>query len=132
MFIRKQLLEGSGKESLFLWGARQTGKSTLLKQLFPDALWFDLLKSDVYRRYQKEPSQFREVIIANTTSSIVIVDEIQKIPELLDEVHWLIENHQVRFILSGSSPRKILRSNALRTLPFNSIRNSGIQLVESA
>ena len=47
MFIRKQLLEGSGKESLFLWGARQTGKSTLLKQLFPDALWFDLLKSDV-------------------------------------------------------------------------------------
>ena len=112
MFIRKQLLEGSGKESLFLWGARQTGKSTLLKQLFPDALWFDLLKSDVYRRYQKEPSQFREVIIANTTSSIVIVDEIQKIPELLDEIHWLIENHQVRFILSGSSPRKILRSSA--------------------
>ena len=98
MFMRKQLLEGSGKESLFLWGARQTGKSTLLKQLFPDALWFDLLKSDVYRRYQKEPSQFREVIIANTTSSNVIVDEIQKIPELLDEIHWLIENHQVRFI----------------------------------
>ena len=91
-------MEGSGKESLFLRGARQTGKSTLLKQLFPD-----------------------EVIIANTTSNIVIVDEIQKIPELLDEVHWLIENHQVRFILSGSSPRKILRSNALRTLPFNSI-----------
>jgi predicted AAA+ superfamily ATPase len=93
MFIRKQLLEGSGKESLFIWGARQTGKSTLLKQLFPDAIWFDLLKSDVYRRYQKEPSQFREVILANTVSSIVIVDEIQKIPELLDEIHWLIENH---------------------------------------
>ncbi len=79
MFIRKQLLEGSGKESLFLWGARQTGKSTLLKQLFPDALWFDLLKSDVYRRYQKDPSQFREVIIANTSTSVVVVDEIQKI-----------------------------------------------------
>lgn len=112
MFIRKQLFEGSGKESLFLWGARQTGKSTLLKQLFPDALWFDLLKSDIYRRYQKDHSQFREVILANTSSSVVVVDEIQKIPELLDEIHWLIENHQVRFILSGSSPRKILRSNA--------------------
>lgn len=112
MFIRKQLFEGSGKESLFLWGARQTGKSTLLKQLFPNALWFDLLKSDIYRRYQKEPAQFREVILANATSGIVIVDEIQKIPELLDEIHWLIENHHVRFILSGSSPRKILRTNA--------------------
>jgi predicted AAA+ superfamily ATPase len=112
MFIRKQLFVGSGKQSLFLWGARQTGKSTLLKQLFPDGLWFDLLKSDVYRRYQKDPSQFREVIIANTTSKVVIVDEIQKLPELLDEIHWLIENYQVRFIMSGSSPRKIIRSNA--------------------
>jgi predicted AAA+ superfamily ATPase len=112
MFIRKQLFVGSGNQSLFLWGARQTGKSTLLKQLFPDGLWFDLLKSDVYRRYQKDPSQFREVIIANTTSKVVIVDEIQKLPELLDEIHWLIENYQVRFIMSGSSPRKIIRSNA--------------------
>jgi predicted AAA+ superfamily ATPase len=112
MFVRMQILEGSGKESVFLWGARQTGKSTLLRQLFPSALWFDLLKSDVYRRYQKEPLQFREVILANTDSSVVIVDEIQKIPELLDEIHWLIVNHQVRFILSGSSPRKIIRSGS--------------------
>jgi predicted AAA+ superfamily ATPase len=112
MFVRMQILEGSGKESVFLWGARQTGKSTLLRQLFPDALWFDLLKSDIYRRYQKEPLQFREVILANTVSSIVIVDEIQKIPELLDEIHWLIVNHKTRFILSGSSPRKIIRSGA--------------------
>jgi len=112
MFVRMQIFEGSGKESVFLWGARQTGKSTLLRQLFPDALWFDLLKSDIYRRYQKEPLQFREVILANTASSIVIVDEIQKIPELLDEIHWLIVNHKVRFILSGSSPRKIIRSGA--------------------
>lgn len=112
MFIRKQILEGSGNESVFLWGARQTGKSTLLKHLFPDAIWFDLLKSDVYRRYQSDPKQFREVILANPLKSIVIVDEIQKIPELLDEIHWLIVNHQVRFILSGSNPRKILRSGA--------------------
>lgn len=112
MFIRKQILEGSGNESVFLWGARQTGKSTLLKHLFPDAIWFDLLMSDIYRRYQSDPKQFREVILANPLKSIVIVDEIQKIPELLDEIHWLIVNHQVRFILSGSSPRKILRSGA--------------------
>lgn len=112
MFARMQVLEGSGKESVFLWGARQTGKSTLLRQLFPEALWFDLLKSDIYRRYQKEPLQFREVILANSVSNIVIVDEIQKIPELLDEIHWLIVNHNVRFILSGSSPRKIIRSGA--------------------
>jgi predicted AAA+ superfamily ATPase len=112
MFVRMQILEGSGKESVFLWGARQTGKSTLLRQLFPNALWFDLLKSDIYRRYQKDPLQFREVILANPVSSAVIVDEIQKIPELLDEIHWLIVNHNIRFILSGSSPRKIIRSGA--------------------
>lgn len=112
MFVRMQILGGSGKESVFLWGARQTGKSTLLRQLFPNALWFDLLKSDIYRRYQKEPLQFREVILANTVPGIVIVDEIQKIPELLDEIHWLIVNHKIRFVLSGSSPRKIIRTGA--------------------
>jgi predicted AAA+ superfamily ATPase len=112
MFIRKQTLQGSGDESLFLWGVRQSGKSTLLKYLFPDAIWFDLLMSDVFRRYQSNPKQFREVILASPLKSIVIVDEIQKIPELLDEIHWLMVNHQVKFILSGSSPRKIIRSGA--------------------
>ncbi len=110
MFLRKQIFEGSGNESLFLWGARQTGKSTLLKFLFPDALWFDLLKSDVFERYQHSPSRFRETILATTSNKTVIVDEIQKIPALLDEIHWLIVNHQTRFVLSGSSPRKIIRS----------------------
>jgi predicted AAA+ superfamily ATPase len=84
----------------------------LLKYLFPDAIWFDLLMSDVFRRYQSNPKQFREVILASPLKSIVIVDEIQKIPELLDEIHWLMVNHQVKFILSGSSPRKIIRSGA--------------------
>ncbi len=112
MFTRKQTFEGAGNESIFLWGARQTGKSTLLKTLFPHAIWFDLLKSDVYRRYQSAPIQFREAILASEKKEVVIVDEIQKIPELLDEIHWLIVNHQVRFILSGSSPRKIIRSGA--------------------
>ncbi|WP_158857510.1 ATP-binding protein [Lunatibacter salilacus] len=110
MFLRKQILEGSGNESLFLWGARQTGKSTLLKSLFPDAIWFDLLLSDTYLRYKSEPQQFRQVILARDRKEIVVVDEIQKIPELLDEIHWLIVNHSIKFILSGSSPRKIIRS----------------------
>lgn len=112
MFLRKQILEGSGTESLFLWGARQTGKSTLLKKLFPEAEYFDLLQSDVFERYQKSPAQFREVILATPSGATVIVDEIQKIPSLLDEIHWLIVHHQTRFILSGSSPRKIIRSGA--------------------
>jgi uncharacterized protein len=110
MFRRKQILEGSGNESLFLWGARQTGKSTLLKKMFPDALWFDLLLSDSFFRYKTNPNQFRQVILANKPESTVVVDEIQKLPELLDEIHWLMVNHSARFILSGSSARKIIRS----------------------
>lgn len=112
MYYRKQIFEGSEKNSLFLWGARQTGKSTLLKSLFPDSLLFDLLLSDVYERFQKNPHQFREIILATKTSKPIIIDEIQRIPGLLNEIHWLIENSHNQFILSGSSPRKILRNNA--------------------
>lgn len=112
MYLRKQLFEGAGNESLFLWGARQTGKSTLLKAMFPDSLWFDLLQSDVFERLQKNPSQLREIILATKPDKPVVIDEIQKIPALLNEVHWLIENQHTRFILSGSSPRKIIRTEA--------------------
>lgn len=65
MYFRKQEFEGSGNESLFLWGARQTGKSTLLKALFPNSLWFDLLQSDVFERLQKNPSQLTCIIHTN-------------------------------------------------------------------
>lgn len=112
MYIRKQVFQGSENESLFLWGARQTGKSTLLKTLFPDSLWFDLLQSDVFERLQRNPAQLREIILADTRKTPVVIDEIQRIPELLNEIHWLIENNRTKFILSGSSPRKILRSGA--------------------
>ena len=110
MYERKQLFLGSEQESVFFWGARQTGKSTLLKTLFPNALWFDLLLSREYERLSKTPDILRETVLANLNISPVIIDEIQRIPTLLNEVHWLISNHGVRFILSGSSPRKILRS----------------------
>ncbi len=112
MFERKQNLLNSDSESLFLWGARQTGKSTLLKSLFPNALLFDLLLSDVFERLSKTPSIIRETFLANTKNKLIIIDEIQRIPELLNEVHWLISNHHVQFILSGSSPRKIIRNGA--------------------
>ena len=110
MYHRKQVLVDSQNESLFLWGARQTGKSTLLKELFPDALWFDLLLSDVYERLLRNPSLLRETIIAGQYK-VIIIDEIQRIPELLNEVHWINTHLPVRVIMSGSSPRKIIRTN---------------------
>ncbi len=112
MYIRNQKFVGTGNESLFLWGARQTGKSTLLKAMFPNSMYFDLLQTDVFERFQRAPFQLREMLQANQQIEPVIIDEIQKIPALLDEVHWLIVNKGVRFILSGSSPRKIMRSGA--------------------
>lgn len=112
MYIRKQDLSAAGKESLFLWGARQTGKSTLLKTLYPDSLWFDLLLSDVFERLQRRPSLLREIILGENPFMPVVVDEIQRIPALLNEIHWLIVNKNIHFILSGSSPRKIIRSGA--------------------
>ena len=112
MYKREQKFQGAGNESVFFWGARQTGKSTLLKILYPEALYFDLLLSDVYERLQRNPSLLRETVLANLKLGPVVIDEIQLIPVLLNEIHWLITNKNVRFILSGSSPRKILRSGA--------------------
>ncbi len=112
MYFRKQIFEGAGTESLFFWGARQTGKSTLLKMFFTNSLYFDLLRSDVFERLQRNPSMLREIILADPPNKPVIIDEIQRIPALLNEVHWMIVNKNIRFILSGSSPRKILRSGA--------------------
>ncbi len=112
MYLRKQIFKDAESNSLFLWGARQTGKSTLLKELFPNSLWFDLLLSDVFERLQRDPSQLREIALAAHVNTPIVIDEIQRIPELLNEIHWLIENKNIQFILSGSSPRKIMRSGA--------------------
>jgi predicted AAA+ superfamily ATPase len=112
MYIRKQEFKDMGNESLFFWGARQTGKSTLLKNLYPDSLYFDLLLSDVFERLQRNPSLLREIVLASKQPMPVVIDEVQLIPSLLNEVHWMIVNKNIQFILSGSSPRKILRSGA--------------------
>ena len=108
-------------DSVFLWGARQVGKSTLVKKLFPDAKIYDLLKSDEYSRLLRRPQLLREELMSYDETNVVVIDEIQKIPALLDEVHWLIVNRGIRFVLCGSSARKLKRvgSNLLggRALP---------------
>lgn len=98
------------RQSAFLWGARKTGKSTYLHSIYPDSVYYDLLQTDLYLRLVKAPYLFREEILALPQKALVvpiIVDEVQKIPSLLDEIHWLIENANAHFILCGSSARKL-------------------------
>ena len=111
MFKRLLSLPDSGTETFFLWGPRQTGKSTLLRQAYPDARWIDLLKSDVFVRYATRPELLRLEIEEEPPfpGQQVVIDEIQKVPALLDEVHWLIENRGVHFALCGSSARSVRR-----------------------
>jgi predicted AAA+ superfamily ATPase len=97
--------------SVFLFGPRQTGKSTLLRTLFPQAKIYDLLEADTFRELSAAPELIRQRLRAEDT--LVIIDEIQKLPLLLDEVHLLIErNKSLRFILTGSSARKLKRGGA--------------------
>ncbi len=111
MFKRSLQLPPPGAETLFLWGPRQTGKSTLLRQAYPDALWIDLLKSEEYCRYLQNPEFLRQELAARSTPQVVI-DEVQKVPALLDEVHWLLENGGPSFAHCGSSARKVKRGVA--------------------
>jgi len=96
-------------ESLFLFGPRQVGKSTLLADKFPNAIVYDLLKSDEYARLKLHPERLRQELENKGAETLVIIDEIQKLPALLDEVHWLIVNRDIRFVLCGSSARKLKR-----------------------
>jgi predicted AAA+ superfamily ATPase len=103
------------KQSTFLWGPRKTGKSTFLKRQFPHSLVYDFLKTDLYFELTKNPALFREQLLAQKKEVLehpVILDEVQKVPQILDEVHWLIENTDLRFILCGSSARKLKRGQA--------------------
>ena len=108
-FIRVQKIVDAQEDSVFLWGARQVGKSTLVKSVYPNAKIYDLLKSDEYTRLLRRPQLLREELLSFGEETLVVIDEIQKIPQLLDEVHWLIVNRGIRFILCGSSARKLKR-----------------------
>src|SRR3990167_6732163 len=89
--------------SFFLFGPRQTGKSTLIQSILPPGAWqINLLQSDIYFKYLKDPSLFRREALSQIEerkTDTIFVDEIQKIPILLDEIQWLTDNTKCRFIL---------------------------------
>ena len=101
------LAELLGEKSYFLFGPRQTGKSTLIRQTLPDAVNFDLLSLEDFLAVSQNPAVIEQSIGSNTRC--VVIDEIQKAPNLLDEVHRLIETRKVHFLLTGSSARKLRR-----------------------
>ena len=112
MYKRFLSLPKKPTQSFFLWGPRQAGKTTLLKKSYPDAYRIDLLKSDLVIRYLQNPSVFREEVMALPKSQLVIIDEIQKVPVLLNEVHYLIQEENRVFGMCGSSARKVRRGHA--------------------
>ena len=102
-------------QSAFLWGPRKTGKSTLLSQTFPNSARFDLLDSRLFLEFTRSPWAFSDRVRALEGDVIrhpIIVDEVQKTPAILDEVHRLIEMQGLSFILCGSSARKLKRGRA--------------------
>lgn len=100
-------------QAFFLFGPRGTGKTTWLLRHFPEAKFIDLLPPQEALKYEKDPSLFRAQVLALPKSTWVVVDEIQKVPPLLDEIHFLMERHGYKkFVLTGSSARKIKRGQA--------------------
>jgi predicted AAA+ superfamily ATPase len=103
------------RQSAFLWGARKTGKTTYLKARFPESAVYDFLKTDLFLEISKNSALLRERILAKNNTVLkepIILDEVQRVPQVLDEVHWLIENKGLRFVLCGSSARKLKRGHA--------------------
>ena len=102
--------------SFILWGARQTGKTTLLKYYFRKSsmlkktIILDLLHSEEYRRYKAHPELLREEVLSKKGIEWVVIDEVQKTPQILNEVHWLMENTKIKFALCGSSIRQFKRT----------------------
>ena len=106
MFARKlNLPELLNKKSFFLFGPRATGKTTLIEQSLPDAQIIDLLHSKTYATLVRNPSALGEIIV--DPKKVVVIDEVQKLPELLDEVQRLIRKPGITFLLTGSSARKL-------------------------
>jgi predicted AAA+ superfamily ATPase len=98
-------------KSVFLFGPRQTGKSTLVRQTFPDAAIYDLLEADTFRELTARPEYLRQTL--SPQQPFLVIDEIQKLPALLDEIQLLIDrNKKLRVVLTGSSARKIRRGAA--------------------
>lgn len=127
--------------SFFLLGPRGTGKTTLLRQRFSDAVWVNLLRPNVYREMQARPERLRELVLGSPRAGDVVIDEIQRAPELLNVVHDLIEEAPSRrYVLTGSSARKLRRGGVdllagravMRTLhPFMAAEWPGFTLESS-
>lgn len=130
MIERYFKMQDAKDESVFFFGARQTGKTTLLKQLFPKVRYYDLLKSEEFERLSRRPQLLREELQDFPENELVIIDEIQKLPLLLDEVHWLMTNKGIRFILTGSSARK-LRRGGINLLGGRAVMNNFYPLVSA-
>ena len=111
MIFKNRIIQLSAKKNLFLFGIRGSGKTQLLKRLFPSALYIDLLDKSLYQSFLSNIGLFYEKVNVFKEDGLVIADEIQRMPELLDEVHRLIESSHRRFILTGSSARKINARN---------------------
>lgn len=99
------------ERSFFLFGPRGTGKTTWLRQVLPDALWFDLLRTTTFLHLSQQPDAFRQQVEAVPRGGWIVVDEVQRVPALLNEVHAIIADHarKYRFALSGSIARKLKR-----------------------
>ena len=109
MFQRGLKLPQTPSHSFFLWGPRQIGKSTLLKHTYPHCKIINLLQPEIFRKLAQNPEMLRELVRGE---SFVLIDEVQKIPSLLDEIHYLIEDQDKVFGLCGSSARKLRRGHA--------------------
>ncbi len=98
------------RQSFFLFGPRGTGKSTWLRGAFPGALHLDLLDPVLARDLASRPERLREIVLGSPRARVVVLDEVQKVPDLLDVVHALIEERpRLRFVMTGSSARKLRR-----------------------
>jgi predicted AAA+ superfamily ATPase len=97
-------------KSAFLWGPRKVGKSYWIAHNLERAIIVDLLKTDLFAEYASRPSLLRERF--QDPGTLIVIDEIQKVPSLLDEVHWLMENSKLSFLMASSSARKLRRGHA--------------------
>ena len=109
MFNRICNISSNLQESIFLFGARQTGKSTFLRSKFPNNIYIDLLDTSLKSRFERRPALLYEMLHDKPQGTIIIIDEIPEVPQLLNEVHRLISEKDLVFVLCGSSARKLKR-----------------------
>ena len=118
-------------QSVFLFGPRGTGKSTWIRERFSNAIIYDLLDTGEVLRFSKDPQVLYRELAILPVASWVVIDEVQKVPHLLNEVHRLIESNRLRFVLSGSSARKLRRSRDVNLLAGRAITTPLFPLVSA-